>query len=339
LIRSAAVYVAVLFLPLAIATLVWPAVSHWCRRLVETLAALIVSKFVIVAVLSLAAGALASGTAGSGGHGAGFSSVLAGGALLLMATFVPFTILRMIPAVEAGAVGHLEGLRSRATGPIVRTARTAASLALHEGLNAAGDARLMAGSSFAGADGGGSSGHSGAGGRAAKGRGAASGGRRVAGTRSPAEPVGVTADTKPDDVVGPNGETYRELLDQVTPENGGLIADAAGRFIGDPSSQRVLEEALAEGVPPAPRGPKPVMRPTGLGPYTPLTWSSPRQTGPERPEDAWKWQGVPSGCSLAGPVEPGRTRYFRDMDDHGPVVRSLPPAWPPGHPDARKEDA
>ncbi len=81
------------------------------RRLVETLAALILSKFVIVAVLSLAAGALASGTAGTGVHGAGFSSVLAGGALLLMATFVPFAILRMIPAVEAGAVGHLEGLR------------------------------------------------------------------------------------------------------------------------------------------------------------------------------------------------------------------------------------
>ena len=40
LIRAAAVYVAVLFLPLALATLVWPAVSHWCRRLVETLAAL-----------------------------------------------------------------------------------------------------------------------------------------------------------------------------------------------------------------------------------------------------------------------------------------------------------
>ena len=150
LIRSAAVYVAVLFLPLAIATLVWPAVSHWCRRLVETLAALIVSKFVIVAVLSLAAGALSSGTAGTGVHGAGFSSVLAGGALLLMATFVPFAILRMIPAVEAGAVGHLEGLQSRATGPIARTARSAASLALHEGLGAAGDALAHGGEQLRG---------------------------------------------------------------------------------------------------------------------------------------------------------------------------------------------
>ena len=110
LIRAAAVYVAVLFLPLALATFVWPAVSHWCRRLVETLAALILSKFVIVATLSLAAGAVASGASGAPNSG-GFSAVLAGGALLVMATFVPFAILRLIPAIEAGAVGHLDGLR------------------------------------------------------------------------------------------------------------------------------------------------------------------------------------------------------------------------------------
>jgi hypothetical protein len=144
LIRAAAVYVAVLFLPLALATLVWPAVSHWCRRLVETLAALILSKFVIVATLSLAAGAVSSGTAGSGSHGSGFSSVLAGGALLLMATFVPFAILRMIPAVEAGAVAHLDGLRERGTAAMTRMPRTAASHALHEGLGALGDSRLLA---------------------------------------------------------------------------------------------------------------------------------------------------------------------------------------------------
>jgi hypothetical protein len=83
LVRAAAVYVAVLFLPLALATLVWPSVSHWCRRLVETLTALILSKFVIVATLSLAAGAVSSGTAGTGSAGSGFASVLAGGALLV----------------------------------------------------------------------------------------------------------------------------------------------------------------------------------------------------------------------------------------------------------------
>jgi len=127
LIRSAAVYVAVLFLPLALASLAWPAISHWCRRLVDTLVALILGKFVIVSVLSLAAGALAGGTgaaapaggAGSSGTaaptaGGGFAAVLGGAALLLLAAFSPWALFRLLPFLEAGAVGHLEGLSQRA---------------------------------------------------------------------------------------------------------------------------------------------------------------------------------------------------------------------------------
>ena len=68
LIRSAAIYVAVLFLPLVLASLAWPAIAHWCRRLVDTLVALILGKFVIVAVLSLAAGALAGGAGSADGR-------------------------------------------------------------------------------------------------------------------------------------------------------------------------------------------------------------------------------------------------------------------------------
>ncbi|MHB8220374.1 MAG: hypothetical protein ACYDHU_08660 [Acidimicrobiales bacterium] len=124
LVRAAAVYVAVLFLPLALASLVWPAISHWCRRLADTLVALVLAKFVIVAVLSLAAAALASGT------GAGFASVLGGGALLLLASFTPFTLLRLIPAVEAGAVHQLEGVRHRARQALGSMPHTAAAYAL-----------------------------------------------------------------------------------------------------------------------------------------------------------------------------------------------------------------
>ena len=94
------------------------------RRLVETLAALVLSKFVITAVLSLAAGALASGTA------TGFAGVLAGGALLLLATFMPFALLRLVPAAEAGAIAHLESVRHRAQQSAVTSGRTAAAIAL-----------------------------------------------------------------------------------------------------------------------------------------------------------------------------------------------------------------
>lgn len=122
LVRAAAVYLAVLFLPLALASLVWPAISHWSRRLVDTLVALILSKLVIVAALSLALGALSSGP--------GFASVLGGAALLLLATFTPFTLLRLIPALEAGAIHHLEGARHRVQQAALSGPRSAAMFAL-----------------------------------------------------------------------------------------------------------------------------------------------------------------------------------------------------------------
>lgn len=124
LVRAAAIYAAVFFLPLALASLVWPAVSHWCRRLTETLVALVLSKFVIVAVLSLAVGAVSSDD--------GFSTVLAGGALLLLAAFTPFTLVRLIPLVEVGAVMQLEGARQRVRASWGRAPDSAVGFALRQ---------------------------------------------------------------------------------------------------------------------------------------------------------------------------------------------------------------
>ena len=341
LIRAAAVYVAVLFLPLALATLVWPAVSHWCRRLVETLAALILSKFVIVATLSLAAGAISSGS--------NFSSVLAGGALLVIATFVPFAILRLIPAIEAGAVGHLEGLRQRGTGLVTGLPRSAAGHVLNEGLQALGDARLLAQAGPVG------SGGSAMGALRSGLTHAASGsGRGVGGVGSVSGGTGGGTGDVPEsgsDVVGPNGETLDELLAQVTPENGGLVNRADGRAVGNPESERLYQEFLSGRRVPEPRerGPKPIIernkaetemgpRPQPLAqpaqlaqPAAPPAARVPRyKTGPDGPEDAWKWEGVPPGHTLLGPVEPGKMRHYAGNDGHGPRIGWLPPVWPPG---------
>jgi hypothetical protein len=128
LVRAAAVYVAVLFLPLALASLAWPAVSHWCRRLVDTLVGLVLSKFVIVTVLSLAVSALAGGTSGQG-NGGGFSAVLGGAALLFLAAAAPWALFRLLPFAEAAAIGHLEGVGHRSvqsvSGPTKGLANTA----------------------------------------------------------------------------------------------------------------------------------------------------------------------------------------------------------------------
>jgi hypothetical protein len=130
-VRAAAVSVAVLFLPLALAAMVWPAVSHWCRRLADTLVALVLSKLVIAAVLGLALGALAGGlgVGAAGADGGGFAAVITGIALLIIAVLSPFTLLRLIPAIEAGAVSHLESARHRLGSP-VQQAKQARNLAL-----------------------------------------------------------------------------------------------------------------------------------------------------------------------------------------------------------------
>lgn len=169
LMRAAAVYVAVLFLPLALASLAWPAISHWCRRLVDTLVALILGKFVIVAVLSLAAGSNAAGS-NDGGSGGGFTAVLAGAALLALAAASPWALFRLLPMMEAGAVGHLEGVGRRTaqtfTGPAKSMAYVAMAAAT-SGTSEVGPAMAAgagAGAGVGGSGGGGSGGAAGSGG-------------------------------------------------------------------------------------------------------------------------------------------------------------------------------
>ncbi|HEY8081850.1 MAG TPA: hypothetical protein VIE15_07135 [Acidimicrobiales bacterium] len=123
LVRAAAITVATALLPLVFAASLWPPGVAWARRLVETLAALIVSKAVIVLVLSIAVDAIAHA-------GAGPSTVLTGGALLLLASMMPYALLRLVPAVEAAAVSHLESVGHRATAPVRQAPRQAVAMAL-----------------------------------------------------------------------------------------------------------------------------------------------------------------------------------------------------------------
>jgi hypothetical protein len=133
LLREVALYAVVLFFPLALAGLVWDPARSWARKLAELLAALIFAKFVIVAVLSLAAGGLAAGGQPDGG----FGSVLAGAALLVVAAFAPFLLLRVISVMEvAAAATVLEGARQRGTRPLVSGGRTAMFAAGRHGARA-----------------------------------------------------------------------------------------------------------------------------------------------------------------------------------------------------------
>jgi hypothetical protein len=284
LVRAAAVYVAVLFLPLALATLVWPAVSHWCRRLVETLAALILSKFVIVATLSLAASAVSSGTAGSGGGGgggasgagSGFASVLAGGALLVLSTFVPFAILRLIPMVEAGAVGHLEGVRQRGMAPLTAMPRTAAAYALKEATavhrGAMGAARLAAVTGPPGT------------------------GRMEAGVSG----GGATAG---------DDEGIRAMANS---DNGGCLPDSSGRMVGIPPT---------DGADPQDRDLPPyVPHPVGPTPITPAP-GTPGAPGQSTPGSGGT--GAVGGLVPVGPRGFNGLQHAIGRDHIGPVLTYL----------------
>jgi hypothetical protein len=101
--RTVIVYVALLFLPLGLAAIVWPRARQWAVRLTEILAAAVVSKFLIATVLSLAVGGM------SGEKGSTFPSVILGAVLLGMAGFAPYGFLRMLPLMEASAIDAIRG--------------------------------------------------------------------------------------------------------------------------------------------------------------------------------------------------------------------------------------
>jgi hypothetical protein len=102
LVRAAAVEVIVLMLPLFFAAMVWPARRIWAVRAIETLFALILAKFAIVAVLSLGGAAISDSASGP-------ATLLTGAVLIILATMSPWALLRLLPIheVAAAAAGGL----------------------------------------------------------------------------------------------------------------------------------------------------------------------------------------------------------------------------------------
>lgn len=133
--RQAGVYLLVLFLPLAFAGLVWTPTRSWLAKMAQAFVALVVSKFVIVVVLSTAAAALkamasdwvagpVSAETASTLEAADPSELLSllalGVALIGLAAFAPYTVWRLIPIATASAAGAFEGVLRRPTAAVGR---------------------------------------------------------------------------------------------------------------------------------------------------------------------------------------------------------------------------
>jgi type IV secretion system protein TrbL len=122
LVRAALIYLVVALSPLVLAATLWPATRGALRRTVEVLVALIASKLVVC--VAIAVGAAALGGAGTQGTSGAIGALMIGAAILAMAAFSPFLVLRLIPIVESATIG--QGISRAPT----RAAQTAAATVL-----------------------------------------------------------------------------------------------------------------------------------------------------------------------------------------------------------------
>jgi hypothetical protein len=138
-VRGALIYIVVALAPLVFAARLWPALQGMCRKLLDLLVALILSKLVIAVALAVAASAaVGSGSGGEvtalpepevmaedpgGSMTQAVGILLAAAAAFGVAAFSPLLVARLLPLTEAAIVA--QGVRS---GPL-RAGQQALSMA------------------------------------------------------------------------------------------------------------------------------------------------------------------------------------------------------------------
>jgi type IV secretion system protein TrbL len=104
LVRDAAIYVAVLFFPIALAAGIWPSLRQWVHRLSMLLLMFVILKPVILIVLALAGNAAAAGLSfGYGGALQSVGTILVGVVVYAIAAFSPWTLMFLL-GTEVGAM-------------------------------------------------------------------------------------------------------------------------------------------------------------------------------------------------------------------------------------------
>ncbi len=303
--RDAAIYVALLFVPLGFVAMIWPATSRYARRLVEILVALIVSKLAVVAILTLATQALTTPDPAAKGAGR-FEVLIAGTALLVMAAWAPFAVMRFIPAVQS-AMGQLMLARTATTGGMALAGAAGGMAGVlgqamsHTGTGPSGGDSAGGGGGAAGAGGRGPSAGSGGGSFASTGAGgsigASGGGPGLAGFASPPggspQPSpGGGSPSAPSAVAAPGGSTTGA---QSPAAGGGPAAASPGSSGGG-----------AAGTPSVHAGPggSSVMAPSPGGGASPVPGPPPSPSGSTAAQES-SATSRPSGGDLPTPGTTG----------------------------------
>jgi hypothetical protein len=106
IVRAVILTLLLVLVPVIVPLATFPAGRRLGWRLAETFLAVAVSKFLIVITLALGFDELLGDSA---------TQVITGALTLILASFSPFLLLKVIPFVETAALHNLEGVRSRLT--------------------------------------------------------------------------------------------------------------------------------------------------------------------------------------------------------------------------------
>jgi hypothetical protein len=268
--RQAGVYVAVLFMPAALAASIWPALRAWQSRLVGLLFVLIAMKPVIVVVLSLAGSAAAAGGDADKDLGLLIAAVM----ILVLAAFVPWVLMLLVSMDSEGAWTArtaTEGMKSSVGGAAGRVGGVATSLGRSHGAGGSPRGEGLARSGGLGGGGGGAAGSSGPGGGSSAGGGSSPGGSGPrAGGPAPAGTVAAAAGLVPPGAgkrrTGGGASQSSPGASSGTPAQQGPNGPGAGSGAGPASAKGAASPVLPSkpGVaasrrrPSAPGGPSPV---------------------------------------------------------------------------------
>jgi hypothetical protein len=102
IVRTVSLSLLLVLVPIVVPLCTFPALRKLGWRLFETFAAIAVSKVLIVIALTLGLGEL---------QGNSVSQIITGAVTLILATFTPFVLLRLIPFIEQSALHSLQGTR------------------------------------------------------------------------------------------------------------------------------------------------------------------------------------------------------------------------------------
>jgi hypothetical protein len=105
-VRAALVYVCVALAPISFAGMVWPAARHAGRKVIELLAAVIVSKFVICVALAVGLDLFADHSSSAPWNGVAWGELIVGTAIICLAAFAPWVTWRLMPLAEAAVLAQ-----------------------------------------------------------------------------------------------------------------------------------------------------------------------------------------------------------------------------------------